>query len=60
MDLIKVFQENQVRIIGTNDSPLFVASDIAKILDIKNINDAISDFEEYEKMGIAIPDPHGR
>ena len=53
MDILKAFKlinENyEINIQGTLDDPLFQANQIAKILDIKNISDAITDFNDDEK-----------
>lgn len=53
MDILKVFKLNtneyDVLIQGTIDKPLFLASDIGKILDIKTIRTSIHDFSEKEK-----------
>ncbi len=51
-----LFQGAEVRIFGTTDDPLFVAADLAKILDIKNIHETISKFDEDEKSVLLIPD----
>jgi prophage antirepressor-like protein len=54
MDIVKalVFNEeiNNINIIGTYDEPLFQANQIAKILDIKNINSTIIHFDNDEKI----------
>lgn len=53
MDIIKRFNnennEIDVRIFGTNEHPTFAAKDIAKILDIKDINSTIRDFDNDQK-----------
>jgi len=53
MDILKAFKINtdefHVNIQGTHDDPLFQANQIAKILEIKNIRDAIKDFDEDER-----------
>ncbi len=54
-----LFNQTEVRIFGTIERPLFVANDIAKLLDIKNVRDSISKFEDYEKEGVAIADTLG-
>jgi prophage antirepressor-like protein len=54
MDILKAFKidinEFPVNIQGTHDDPLFQANQIAKILDIRNIRDAIKNFNEDEKV----------
>jgi prophage antirepressor-like protein len=54
MDIIKalVFNEetSNINIIGTYDEPLFQANQIAKILEIKNINSIIKFFDNDEKI----------
>ena len=35
------FNENTIRIIGTFDQPLFIASDICKILGLSNVTDTL-------------------
>lgn len=60
MDIVKIFQDYQVRILGTDECPLFVANDVANILDIKNVRETIRDFECYEKDDVSIPDITGR
>lgn len=53
MDIIKAFKNNEVginiTIKGTNEEPLFRASDIGIVLDIKNIHQNIQDFDNTEK-----------
>jgi len=56
----ELFDGHSVRVLGTADEPLFVANDIANILDIKNIHDTLRTFEDYEKGCIDIPDAIGR
>jgi len=58
MDIIKAFNENnlniQITIKGSVENPLFRATDIGEVLDIKNIHQNISDFDESEKLFITI------
>ena len=56
----ELFKGTEVRIFGTLESPLFVANDIAKILEIKHIATSINKFEDYKKSGVRTTDPHGR
>lgn len=54
MDILKSFsllnKEYKINIIGTSDEPLFQASHIANILEMKRINDSISNFDDDEKV----------
>lgn len=63
MDIIKKFNnENrdlEVRIMGDYIKPLFVARDIAKILDIKDINSTIRDFDNDQKGMHTVHTPGG-
>jgi prophage antirepressor-like protein len=45
----KLFNGTAVRIFGTPDEPLFIANDVATILDIKNVRTSIAKFENYKK-----------
>ncbi len=62
MDLVKAFTENnqtvRVNIQGTYDDPLFQANQIGELLDIKNIRDTISKFDDDEK-GVGTTDTPG-
>ena len=63
MDILKAFKINtdefHVNIQGTHDDPLFQANQIAKILGIKNIRDAIKDFNEDER-GVVSTDTNNK
>ena len=63
MDILKAFKINinefPVNIQGTHDDPLFQANQIAKILDIRNIRDAIKDFNEDER-GVVSTDTNNK
>jgi prophage antirepressor-like protein len=54
MDILKAFVlngiEHNVTILWEKEKPLFRASEIAKILDIKNIRTSITDFDSDEKV----------
>ncbi|QYB17801.1 hypothetical protein PV-S19_0438 [Pacmanvirus S19] len=56
----ELFQGNEIRIFGTIDMPKFLANDVAKILDIKNVRTSISKFEDYKKCDVRIMDTTGR
>jgi prophage antirepressor-like protein len=63
MDIIKAFNSNnlhtEITIKGTTDDPLFRASDIGLILDIKNIHTTIKDFDTDEKVLHTMDTPGG-
>ena len=63
MDILKAFKidinEFPVNIQGTHDDPLFQANQIAKILDIRNIRDAIKNFNEDER-GVVSTDTNNK
>jgi prophage antirepressor-like protein len=60
-DLAKMLFENtEVRILGTAERPLFVAVDIARILSIKNPRDVLAKFDVYERESVNIVDSMGR
>jgi prophage antirepressor-like protein len=54
MDIVKAFNSNNlhtnITINGTDDDPLFRASDIALILDISNISKSLKEFNNEEKV----------
>jgi len=54
MDILKIFNLNntdfQINIQGTSENPLFQANQIGKLLDIKNINQNLTDFSSDEKV----------
>ncbi len=54
MDIIKAFNNNnlhtEITIKGTYEDPLFRASDVGLILEIKNIHSTINDFNNNEKV----------
>ena len=58
----KNFNENYlVAVYGTNEEPLFKANEIGNIIGIKNIRDAIKDFDEDEKRDdVGLTDTIGR
>ena len=49
MEITKIFENKQVRIQGTYEKPLFCASDVGDIIDIKNVRQVIDEFEDYER-----------
>lgn len=64
MDIIKAFTNNtteyKINISGTFEEPLFRASDIANILDLKSFHASIIDFDETEKILQKIETPGGK
>lgn len=64
MDIIKAFTNNtteyKINISGTFEEPLFRASDIANILDLKSFHASIIDFDETEKILEKIETPGGK
>lgn len=46
----ELFENSDIRILGTNDAPLFVANDVGKILGINKISASIKDYDEDEKV----------
>ncbi|MBD2473148.1 BRO family protein [Nostoc sp. FACHB-145] len=47
-----VFESQEVRFVGTPENPEWVAADVCAILEIKNVSDALTSFDQDEK-GIA-------
>jgi prophage antirepressor-like protein len=64
MEIIKAFQKNEIginiTIKGTNECPLFRASDIGEVLDIYNIRQNIQEFDITEKDAVCLTDSMGR
>ena len=64
MEVVQAFNSNElhteITIKGTYNEPLFRASDIALVLDIKNIHTSIQHFDESEKDDIHTMDSIGR
>ena len=58
--LVKQFQDLNITIYGTYEEPLFKAKEIGDLLGIKNIKDTISNFNDKQKLGVGLTDPHGR
>ena len=62
MDIVKAFNSNdlhtEIVIKGTNEEPMFRASDIGQILDISSIRSVIRDFDSSEK-GVVTTDTLG-
>jgi len=50
--ILKNFNNHNIQVYGTNEEPLFKASDVGKILGIKNIRDTINTFETHEKVAV--------
>jgi len=58
--LITTFKENNVTIYGTWDKPLFKASDIGELLDIKEIRSSIRNLPAHNKTKLPFRDNLGR
>jgi len=56
----QLFRGNEIRIFGTSERPLFVAKDVAKVLDIKSVKTSIANFEKYERDVVHTMDLIGR
>jgi prophage antirepressor-like protein len=58
MNIVKAFNENSmhtpITIKGTEQDPLFRASDIGAVLGLSNINATINDFDETERTTISV------
>ncbi|KAJ3067552.1 hypothetical protein HK102_007382, partial [Quaeritorhiza haematococci] len=58
MDLVKAFTNGteayQITVKGDQENPLFKAVDIARILEISNVSDALKDYDEDEKTTLAL------
>jgi len=58
MDILKAFdildKTIEINIQGTPENPLFQANQIGKLLEISNIHDSISDFDNDEKVFVLI------
>jgi prophage antirepressor-like protein len=63
MDIVKAFNSNdlhtEIVIKGTNEEPLFRASDIGAVLDITAIRSVIRDLNETEKVVHSMHTPGG-
>jgi prophage antirepressor-like protein len=63
MDIVKAFVENnseyKITIKGTPEDPLFRASDIAEILDIKNIRQVLPSLDDDDHVLVSINTPGG-
>ena len=58
--MIKQFNDLNIVIYGTYEEPLFKAKDIGDLLGIKNVKDAIKNYNDKQKSGVVLTDPHGR
>ncbi|KAJ3074219.1 hypothetical protein HK102_005853, partial [Quaeritorhiza haematococci] len=58
MDLVKAFssdsEQYHITVRGDDKNPLFKAVDIARILEISNVSDALKDYDEDEKTTLAL------
>lgn len=64
MDIVKTFHYNEfstnITILGTREEPLFKASDIADILELKNMHSTLAPFTPTEKILQEIDTPGGK
>jgi prophage antirepressor-like protein len=60
IDLKMVYNNNEIRILGTTDDPWFVAKDICEILEIKDISMALIKLSEKYKGTKVIGTPGGK
>ena len=64
MDILKAFvldgKEHNINILWKDEKPLFRASEIGNILDIKDIHTSIRNFDEDEKVRHFMPTPGGQ
>jgi prophage antirepressor-like protein len=58
--LTKQFNSLNIQVYGTYDEPLFKAKDIGDLLEIKNVKDTIKNYNDKQKLGVVLTDPHGR
>lgn len=56
----QLFQNKEIRIFGTPQRPLFIASDVGALLKMKNVRATIATFEDYEKDDVNIIDTVGK
>jgi len=56
----ELFEENSVRVFGSYENPLFVANDVAKILEIEKIRNTLSNFRNDEAHTMGVTDNIGR
>jgi len=54
------FKDQPVRVAGTPDLPLFVATDVCRVLEIANSRDALSRLDEDEKGVVTADTPGGQ
>ena len=63
MDLVSNFSYEgkltKINVQGTNDKPLFQASQVGNLLELSNIRESIKDFDETEKCTLEIIGPCG-
>lgn len=53
------FESQEVRFVGTAEKPEWVAVDLCKIFEIKNVSDTLAKFAEEEKGVVSIDTPGG-
>lgn len=58
--LVEQFKHFNIEIYGTYDKPLFKANDIGDMLGLKNVKEIIKKYNNKQKLGVCLTDPHGR
>jgi len=58
--LVEQFKHFNIEIYGTYEEPLFKAKDIGDLLGLKNVKMIIKDYNNKQKLGVSLTDPHGR
>lgn len=58
--LVEQFKHFNIEIYGTYDEPLFKAKDIGDMLGLKNVKEIIKKYNNKQKLGVCLTDPHGR
>ena len=53
------FEGYIVRFVGTVDKPEWVAADVCAVLDLSNVSESLSDFEDYQKGISSVDTPGG-
>ncbi|MPM59040.1 hypothetical protein SDC9_105878 [bioreactor metagenome] len=55
-EIVKIFNDQPIRILDNNGEPWFVAKDVCDILEINNSRDALSSLDDDERNTVAITD----
>lgn len=59
-NLVYSFRDSKVRVVMEGNEPLFVASDVCEILEIKSASDALRRLDDDEKGTVSIDTPGGK